>query len=109
MSTPPHLSTTWGPNESAAFNDDLEASFTLAPSAKGKRLTFIGKCPYCAGPVNYTVDLELVPSVPGAPVGQGVSELVTVIECTCTEPHPGRPPGTQGCGQRWTTVVEVAK
>lgn len=108
MTASTHRATRWGLNQSADFDDTLASEYTVTESAKGKRITFTGVCPYCGGAVSCPVDLELVPSESGAFVAQGASELILVIECTCAEPHDGRPAGQSGCGQSWTVVVEAA-
>lgn len=107
MSVATHKPTRWGQNPTAAFDAGYSEDYTVTSSARGKRLTFGGTCPYCVGTVDYTVDLELVPSDSGGFVSQGASELQLVIECTCSEPHPGQPAGGRGCGQSWTIVVEA--
>lgn len=108
MNASAHKATLWGLNQSADFDDTLAAVYTVVESARGKRITFNGICPYCGGKVSCPVDLELVPSDSGAFVAQGASELILVIECSCTQPHEGRPAGKSGCGQSWTVLVEVA-
>jgi len=77
-------------------------------SKKPRQLTLAGNCPYCFGTMQYVWNRTTVVGAADAAIfGQGNTELTITIHCTCPLDHSGRPHGVTGCGQGWTTVVEV--
>ncbi|MFG6402457.1 hypothetical protein [Microbacterium sp. P04] len=90
------------------FDDSHATEYVITSRSRGKTLHFKGKCPFCSGDVDFAVNLQLVPVDQDALVAQGGGEVIVDIECTCTEPHAGRPAGRNGCGQTWSVTVEVA-
>lgn len=75
---------------------------------KPRALEFNGVCPFCIGEMRYVWHRNVVTAgADPAVVGQGGVELPVVVHCTCELEHDGRPLGEQGCGQRWTMVIEL--
>jgi len=72
--------------------------------AQGIVIALDGPCPRCAHPAPnreplQTVSFELRTAAPER-------TRTAALQCTCQQPHPGRPPGlTQGCGSSWTVVI----
>lgn len=107
MSTPDHQATRWGYNPDAVIDHTLADRHQVTDATRHgiRSITFTGVCPYCYGDFTYTVDITVVPSAGGL-IGQGDSDMVLVLECTCAREHTSRPAGQLGCGQSWTVTLE---
>lgn len=108
MTAVPHIPTAWGQDPSAAFHDELFSAFKIKEGHGGKTWIVEGSCPYCAGAVKFEIEREGVASDTTDLIAQSESSDVLMIECTCADPHDGRPTGVRGCGQMWTLELEVS-
>lgn len=108
-----HRNSRWDDRQKKMRDRSLADRFVVSRPHGRKRkpssLTLTGTCPFCLGAMSYNWERSAVTS-DGAPVlvGQGKSELIVKISCTCPLEHAGRPEGDQGCGGRWTTTIEVS-
>ena len=68
----------------------------------GARMSLSGPCPRCGHPAPNQASLQVTSLEALAPS----PDCLTVdLQCTCQEPHPGRPDGKDGCGRSWGGVV----
>ena len=75
---------------------------TLVRHKSGALIRLTGPCPRCGHPAPNQTSLQVTSLEALAP---GPDLLTVDLECTCEEPHPGRPDGKDGCGRSWNGVV----
>lgn len=76
------------------------ATCTATPNSRGVILD--GACPRCADLMTFphVTTVFKTGTVPGSQAPASDREEVQML-CTCSEAHPGRPKGEDGCGAYW--------
>ena len=89
----------------AVTNDEL-ATWTATPVGNGPEQVG-GPCPRCQHPT--TAAIQASPVIVAAfrdDAVKNVTSLTQLIDCSCQEPHAGRPAGiTGGCGGEWLISI----
>jgi hypothetical protein len=71
----------------------------------GALMSLSGPCPQCKHLTQHQIDLQIASLEALQP---SPDRLTVDLQCSCQEPHPGRPDTDRGCGRTWGGVVASA-